>query len=127
MITKPLFMLMGHLATALGVIGIFLPIMPTTPFLLLASYCYSKGSEKFHKWLHNHKHLGPPVKNWEKYGSIPFKVKAFVIPFICLNLVYVTAYVQVSIYIKGLVAAICLGVIGFIATRPSHNGPQVDD
>ena len=121
MISKPVFMLLGHLATALGVIGIFLPLLPTTPFLLLASYCYSKGSENFHRWLLNHKHLGPPIKNWERYGSIPLKVKAFVIPFILLNLGYVMVFVQVNYAIKGIVAVICLCVIGFIASRPSNN------
>lgn len=126
MISKPVFMLFGHLATLLGVVGIFLPLLPTTPFLLLASFCYSKGSDRFYEWLINHKHLGPPVQNWKQYGSIPLKVKLFVIPFICINLGYVIFFVNVHHYIKGLVTIICLGVIGFIATRPSI-GRQEED
>ena len=56
---RPLLWLAGAMALALGVIGIFLPVLPTTPFVLLAAYCFSRGSERWERWLLEHPQLGP--------------------------------------------------------------------
>ncbi|NYT35412.1 DUF454 domain-containing protein [Allopusillimonas soli] len=56
---KLLLNIIGTIALVLGIIGIFLPLLPTTPFLLLASACYVRGSRRMHAWLMNHRHLGP--------------------------------------------------------------------
>ena len=61
----------GWINLALGVIGVFLPILPTTPFILLTAWCFSRSSPKFHQWLISHKHLGPIVKAWESEEGIP--------------------------------------------------------
>ncbi len=59
----------------LGLIGIFLPLLPTTPFLILTAICFNKGSEKFHSWLLNHRLLGPPILDWQKNRVIKRKFK----------------------------------------------------
>jgi hypothetical protein len=61
----------GWLSVVLGVIGIFLPLLPTTPFLLLAVGCFSRSSEHFHSWLLNHPKLGPTLRTWEEQKGIP--------------------------------------------------------
>ncbi len=63
---KILYNIVGTVSLALGIIGIFLPILPTTPFILLSAYCYYRGSKRFHDWLINHPQLGPIV---EEYGD----------------------------------------------------------
>lgn len=63
---KLAYLAIGTVSLALGVIGIILPVLPTTPFILLTAYCYYRGSPRFHEWLLNHKTLGPIV---EEYGD----------------------------------------------------------
>ncbi|KLT72471.1 membrane protein [Neisseria arctica] len=65
----------GIIALTLGIIGIFLPILPTTPFVLLAAGCWAKSSPHFHHWLSRHRYFGPIIKNWETRRAIPKKAK----------------------------------------------------
>ncbi len=74
-ISKLFFNFVGGLALALGILGIFLPLLPTTPFLLLASACFMRGSERFHCWLHQHPHLGPILYNWQQHRAVSANVK----------------------------------------------------
>ena len=76
---KPLLIILGILFVALAVIGIFLPVLPTTPLLLLALACFARSSEKLHDWLLSHKTLGPPIRQWHETKSIPIKVKIIAI------------------------------------------------
>jgi uncharacterized membrane protein YbaN (DUF454 family) len=69
----------GWLNVALGVIGIFLPVLPTTPFLLLAAACFARSSERFHGWLLNHPHLGPWIRDYLDGNGIPLKGKVYAI------------------------------------------------
>jgi len=65
----------GSVALVLGIIGIFLPLLPTTPFLLLAAFCYARGSQRVHDWLVNHRTFGPPIAHWREHGAISRKGK----------------------------------------------------
>jgi uncharacterized membrane protein YbaN (DUF454 family) len=69
----------GTICVAIGIIGIFIPILPTTPFLLLAAACYMRSSQKFHSWLMNNRFLGTYIRNYTEGKGIPIKVKAFTI------------------------------------------------
>jgi hypothetical protein len=71
-----LLIFIGWLSVVLGVIGIFLPIMPTTPFILLAAWCFARSSERFHQWLLDNKHFGPIIREWEGGNGISRKVRA---------------------------------------------------
>ncbi|HLV28644.1 MAG TPA: YbaN family protein [Burkholderiaceae bacterium] len=72
---KTLYNIAGTVALLLGILGIFLPILPTTPFLLLASACYLRGSERMHRWLMNQRHLGPYLRNFQAGRGIPLRAK----------------------------------------------------
>ncbi|MCD2341801.1 YbaN family protein [Ideonella azotifigens] len=72
---RPLWLLAGGLSLLLGVIGIFLPLLPTTPFVLLAAWCFSKGSERWEHWLVTHRHLGPIVRDWRATRAVPLRAK----------------------------------------------------
>lgn len=65
----------GSIFLLIGIIGIFLPLLPTTPFLILTAICFNKGSEKFHSWLINHRVFGPPILDWQKNHVIKIKYK----------------------------------------------------
>jgi uncharacterized membrane protein YbaN (DUF454 family) len=60
----------GHALIALAIAGVFLPVLPTVPFLIAAAACYARSSERFHGWLLNHRHLGPPVRDWYRHRSL---------------------------------------------------------
>ncbi|MDI4632216.1 YbaN family protein [Pelomonas sp. V22] len=72
---RGLWLLAGFAALALGVIGIFVPLLPTTPFVLLAAFCFARGSERCETWLLNHRSFGPMVRNWRERGAIPLRAK----------------------------------------------------
>jgi len=65
----------GVLALVLGILGIFLPLLPTTPFLLLASWCFARGSDRLHRWLLSHRVFGEYLRNFEAGRGIPLKAK----------------------------------------------------
>lgn len=65
----------GWIAVVLGVLGIFLPLLPTTPFLLLASACFMRSNKKFHHWIMHHPHLGPIIDNWNQHRAVTPTVK----------------------------------------------------
>ncbi len=68
---------LGLLFTGIGIIGIILPLLPTTPFLLLAAACFATSSEKFYNRLLNNRRLGPFIKNYRENRGIPLKTKIF--------------------------------------------------
>lgn len=84
---RHLLALTGCLAIVCGVIGIFLPLLPTTPFLLLASYCFVRSSPRLHQWLLNQKHLGPIIRSFESGAGLPRQIKVRAIAIIWLSLV----------------------------------------
>ena len=72
---RPLWALAGLVSLALGIIGIFLPVLPTTPLVLLAAFCFGRGSPVLRRWLDNHRTFGPMIADWEATGAIPRPVK----------------------------------------------------
>jgi uncharacterized membrane protein YbaN (DUF454 family) len=78
-IYKPLLILLGIVFVGLAVLGIFLPVLPTTPLLLLALACFAKSSEKLHTWLLTNKTFGPFLKQWHETRSMPRKAKVYAI------------------------------------------------
>jgi uncharacterized protein len=78
----------GVLAVILGIIGIFLPLLPTTPFLLLAAACFARGSERLHGWLLNHRLFGAYLRAWEEGRGIPARAKALALVMMWSSLGY---------------------------------------
>jgi uncharacterized protein len=83
-----LILIIGILSFTLGVIGIFLPVLPTTPFILLAAACFARSSERFHQWILNHKYFGATVKNWEEHKTITKRGKIISITFLNLSIAF---------------------------------------
>ncbi|MBB4821474.1 uncharacterized membrane protein YbaN (DUF454 family) [Pseudomonas alcaligenes] len=81
-------LVVGWLAVALGVIGIFLPVLPTTPFLLLAAACFVRSSQRFYLWLVNHKHLGPWIRDYLEGNGIPLKGKVYAIGLMWISIAF---------------------------------------
>ena len=115
---KFLAMVSGWTSLILGIIGIFLPLLPTTPFVLLSAYCFSRSSERLHSWLINQPHLGPIIQNWEKHGSISQDAKVTATVLMIVLLSFSIVLLSLSILIKGALICMGIGVLTFIWTRP---------
>lgn len=72
-----IWLLAGIAAVALGMIGAFLPLLPTVPFMLLAAFCFARSSERLHNWLITHPTFGPQILNWQTYGAIGRRAKIY--------------------------------------------------
>jgi len=88
MFTRVVLNIFGTIFLGLAVLGIFLPLLPTTPFLLLASACYVRGSQTLHNWLLNHKYLGNYISNIKDKRGMPLRAKIITICFLWPSLIF---------------------------------------
>lgn len=92
---KILLTVIGSIAVVLAILGIFLPLLPTTPFLLLASACYLRGSKRMHRWLLNNRVFGEYLRNFEEGKGIPRKAKIIAIALLWASLAFSIYKVQI--------------------------------
>ena len=85
---KALLVAAGSVSLALAVLGVFLPLLPTTPFLLLASACYVRSSERLHGWLMGNRLLGPYIRNFKERRGIPLRGRIITVVLLWLPLIY---------------------------------------
>lgn len=111
-------LVLGHTCLLLGVMGLFLPILPTTPFILIASFCYARSSEKFQTLLHENKYFGPPLRDWEQNKSISIRAKTAAVVTIVVGISVSLCVIPILAVKVGLVIVGIL-VTTFIVTRRS--------
>lgn len=111
------FVLMGHASLAVGFVGIFVPLLPTTPFILLAAMCYSRGSDRFHTWIHQHPRFGPIISEWREHRAISARAKLAAVVMVVLSISY--SVIRLSPPWKIVAVLIGAGVLTFILSRPS--------
>lgn len=104
------YLISGFLLVAIGVIGIFLPVLPTTIFLILASACFVKSSPKANEWLRNHRVLGIYIKNYQDKTGLTIKAKIFNIAFLWIMILLSAFYLTNEFYIKVVLLLIAVGV-----------------
>jgi uncharacterized membrane protein YbaN (DUF454 family) len=88
-----LLIIIGTFFLGLGIIGIFLPLLPTTPFLLLAAACYTRSSKRFYNWLLTNRWLGNYIRNYRERKGVPFKIKILSISFLWIAIGYSVIFV----------------------------------
>ena len=117
---KIILRIVGTISLILGIIGIALPILPTTPFLLLTAFCYLKSAPAWHKRLLESKHLGPYIKNFQENKCIPLRIKVYSISMLWLT-ISISAIFFVSLWwVRALLFAIAVGVTIHILSYPSQ-------
>lgn len=109
LIKKYLLILMGTLSLVLGIIGIFIPVLPTTPFLLLSSFCYLRSSKRMYNWLIHHKILGSYIYCYLTYKAIPQKTKVRTILFLWSTLIISMLLIE-SLHLRIFLLLVGLGV-----------------
>lgn len=118
-INRYILLCLGWFFLFLAIVGIPLPLLPTTPFLLLAALCFSKSSPKLHNKLLAHKILGPIVMDWEERGVIKTKTKWVASLTMLTLLSYPLIFILKNAYVQGTIIMIMLCVLLFIWSRPS--------
>jgi hypothetical protein len=121
--TRALFLALGLLFLALAVLGVFLPLLPTTPFLLVAAGCFARSSERLHGWMLRHARFGPLLRNWASHGAISPSTKRTATVAILLSIALSFTLTRMSLLSKGVVLGVLAGVLGFIWTRPPGERP----
>ena len=118
---RALFVGLGVTALALGIAGIVLPVLPTTPFVLLAAACFARGSTKFHDWLLAHPLFGPRIVEWQEYGSIPWRTKI-----VAIVLMSSTLGVSIVFFVKPPWLKAALTVFGLVLAIWLYRVPSRD-
>jgi uncharacterized protein len=118
-IKRPIFLIFGGTSLALGVLGMLLPVLPTTPFLILSAYFFSRGSERAHSWMLSRPYFGKIIKDWEDYGVIRKKAKIQAVLAILLFFSYSIIFLQLGSILKISLGLIGPAIIYFIISRPS--------
>jgi uncharacterized membrane protein YbaN (DUF454 family) len=119
-----LLLVLGSIALLLGIIGIFLPGLPTTPFILVAAACYARASERFYRWLLRNPTFGPLISEWRRHRSIPHRVKWLAITLMSLTIAVSIWSFSGKSWLQIMLACIGIGTALWLWRIPSRDRPR---
>jgi len=111
---------LGWFLVGIGLVGVFLPVLPTTPFVLLALWCFARSSRRFHDWLYHHPRLGPLAQAWVQHRVVPLRAKLLSVSMMAASLLYVTLAFADSWWLPVVLGLTMGAVAAYILTRPSR-------
>jgi uncharacterized membrane protein YbaN (DUF454 family) len=111
---------LGVLFLGLGIAGLFLPVMPTTVFLLLALWCFSRSSERLQRWLYDHPRFGHGLRQWHRHRVIPPKAKAAALAMMAASFLATLYFYSGNWLVPEVVGVVLVGVAVFILRCPSR-------
>lgn len=122
---RGLLIALGILALAAGLVGVFVPVLPTTPFLLVAATCFARASPTLYRWLADSKAFGPAIREWRQHRSIPWRTKLLAIVLMSASIV-----VSATLFVRpwwGKLALLAVGVAVavWLYRIPSRDRPSV--
>lgn len=118
--------IIGVLAVVLGIVGIFLPLLPTTPFLLLAAACFARSSERMHGWLLNHGMFGSYLRAYEEGKGIPARAKVVALVMMWSSLAYAMWRFD-RLWLQAALLAVGTGVTLYLLRLPTNRETQQRD
>lgn len=118
--TRLIYLISGLLCLILGAIGVVLPLLPTTPFVLLAAFCFSRSSERLHQALRRNRVFGKMIIDWEEQGVIPLRAKWLATIMMILMVSYPLIFRSFALELKILVVLTIIGSLMYIWSRPSR-------
>ena len=116
-VVRGLLVVVGSISVALGVAGIFLPLLPTTPFLLLAAACYARASPRFYGWLLSNRTFGPIIRAWRDKRAMPRRAKGKAIVLVAITFGASIAIVDVT-PLRVMLACLGAGLLVFLGRMP---------
>ena len=114
---KALYVFSGVFSLALGLLGIILPVLPTTVFILLAAFFFARSSERLHGWIINHKRFGPTILNWQKYGAVS-KIARIRAVSTMIGILVISILLSLPLLVIIIQALAMAAVSVFLLTRP---------
>ena len=113
-----LLWLAGGISFVLGILGIFLPVLRTTPFIMLTAACWGRASPRFHRWLHRHPYFSKMVQNWEERRAVPRRAKYLAWSMMTLSCTWLWIQFPQRWYVAAITSAVCLCVGLWMRTLP---------
>jgi len=125
---KWIFILAGWTSLGIGTVGVFIPLLPTTPFLLLAAACFLRSSDRLYRWLMNHRIFGSYIRNYREHRAMSISSKIWVISLLWITFGYSILQVVQILFIQIILFLIALGVTIHIITlkSPPSQTPDID-
>lgn len=117
---RPLFLAIGFICVGLGGLGAVLPLLPTTPFLLIALWAFSRSSERFHHWLYTHPRFGPRLREWHEHGVVQVRVKVSAVSAMVVSLALMAFVAKVKWPVLAVSGALMLVGATYVLSRPSR-------
>lgn len=118
-----LLLIIGWLAIALGTLGVFLPLLPTTPFILLAAWCFARSSPRFHHWLVYRSWFGSYLRHWQQHRALPPKVKGRAITLSVITFALSIWLVKI-VWVRILLLCILCALVIFLLRMPVVEAEQ---
>ena len=115
---------LGFISVALGVLGMVVPLLPTTPLLLLAAFCFARSSERFHAWLLSNRIFGETIRNYRDGLGLPMRQKVVTLAILWITMVSTSVFVVPLWSVRILLGAIACGVTVFLLSLPTRRVQQ---
>jgi uncharacterized membrane protein YbaN (DUF454 family) len=120
------YLTLGLFFTATGIVGAFLPVLPTTPFLLLAIWCFSRSNPRLEAWLLNHPTYGPSLRGWREHGIVPRRAKISAAVLMSISFLIMMIFTSLSWLHLGILGAVMFASGLYVCTRPEKLQRQTE-
>jgi uncharacterized membrane protein YbaN (DUF454 family) len=118
-LVRVLFFTVGTICLFLGVIGVFIPVLPTTPFLLLSAACYLRSSTRMHRWLFDNRYFGEYLRNYRDGKGLPLNTKIFTLTLLWVTICYSMLFIVVLWTVQLILSIIAIAVSVHIILLPT--------
>jgi hypothetical protein len=122
--TRLIALILAYLFLALAVVGVFLPGLPTVPFLLLTAWFAARGSRRLHAWLYAHPHLGALLIDWEQHGAVSRPAKIMAVLMLMISWVVMYHRINHAWWLAGI-TALFVGIATYLISRPEPDKPPL--